>query len=94
MEMQHEPKNSDIGLESILRRIIREEIQVALGNVNGRDLLLTAEQAAELMACSADYLYRRAKSFSFSRRVGRMLRFSEKGILAYLDAKKPARGAS
>jgi len=88
---EHEAKTSDVGLEFILRRIIREEIQAALGNVNGRDRLLTAEQAAELMACSPDYLYRRAKSLPFARRVGRMLRFSERGILAYLDAKKPTK---
>jgi predicted DNA-binding transcriptional regulator AlpA len=90
--MSEQSKNGDIGLEAVLRRIIREELQAALSHLNGRDRLLTAQQAAELMACSPDYLYRRAKSFSFVRRVGRMLRFSEKGILAYLEAKKPSKG--
>jgi predicted DNA-binding transcriptional regulator AlpA len=90
--MNEQPKDREIGLEGVLRRIIREEIQAALGHLNGRDRLLTAEQASELMACSPDYLYRRARSLPFVRRVGRMLRFSEKGIFAYLEAKKPSKG--
>lgn len=82
-----ESLNQDMTLEAILRRIVREELQAALRG-NGSDKLLTVEEAAELMACSADYLYRRAKSLPFARRVGRMLRFSEKGITAYLESKK------
>jgi len=39
----------EMGLEAVLRRLIREEIQAALGQLNGRDRLLTAEQAAELV---------------------------------------------
>ena len=82
-----------MGLEAILRRIIREEIQAAIGASNGRDRLLTAEQAAEIMARSPDWLYRRAKTLPFVRREGRMLRFSEKGIFSYLEAKKSFKGA-
>jgi hypothetical protein len=54
--------NEEMGLEAVLRRLIREEIQAALGHLNGHDRLLTAEQAAELLACSPDYLYRRGTS--------------------------------
>ena len=83
---------TEIGLETVLRRIIREELEAVINQVNGRrDRLLDAKQATELMCCSEDYLYRRAKSLPFTRRVGRMLRFSERGILAYLDAKKPSK---
>jgi hypothetical protein len=36
--------NEEMGLEAVLRRLIREEIQAALGHLNGRDRLLTAEK--------------------------------------------------
>jgi excisionase family DNA binding protein len=81
-------ENGEIGLETVLRRIIREESQAALGHLNGRDRLLTAEQAAELLACSPDYLYRRVNKLPFVRRIGKMVRFSERGIQTYLESKK------
>ena len=66
--------SEEVGLESVLRRIIREELEAVINQVNGRrDRLLDAKQAAELMCCSEDYLYRHAKSLPFTRRVGRML---------------------
>ncbi|HXG50993.1 MAG TPA: helix-turn-helix domain-containing protein [candidate division Zixibacteria bacterium] len=70
-----------------IRRIVREEIQAAMNG--GAERLLTAEEAAKLIGCSPDYLYRRAKSLPFVRRIGRMVRFSQRGILAYLEAKSP-----
>ncbi len=44
------------------------------------DNLLTVEQAAARLNCSQDWLYRRAKRLPFTVRVGRNLRFSERGI--------------
>ncbi len=44
------------------------------------DNLLTVEQAAARLKCSQDWLYRRAKRLPFTVRVGRNLRFSERGI--------------
>lgn len=44
------------------------------------DNLLTVEEAAARLKCSADWLYRRAKRLPFTVRVGRNLRFSEHGI--------------
>ena len=46
------------------------------------DNLLTVEQAAARLKCSEDWLYRRAKRLPFTVRVGRNLRFSERGIEA------------
>ena len=83
--------NEEMGLEAVLRRLIREEIQAALGHLNGRDRLLTAEQAAELLACSPDYLYRRVNKLPFVRRIGHMVRFSEREIHAYLESKKSSK---
>jgi predicted DNA-binding transcriptional regulator AlpA len=82
--------NEEIGLEALLRRLIREELQAALGHLNGRDRLLTAEQAAELLACSPDFLYRRVNKLPFVRRIENMVRFSERGIHAYLESKAVA----
>jgi predicted DNA-binding transcriptional regulator AlpA len=83
--------NEEVGLEAFLRRLIREEVEAAVGHLNGRDRLLTAEQAAELLACSPDFLYRRVNKLPFVRRIENMVRFSERGIYAYLESKKPSK---
>jgi excisionase family DNA binding protein len=44
------------------------------------DKLLTVDEAAARLKCSSDWLYRRAKRLPFIVRVGRNLRFSERGI--------------
>lgn len=44
------------------------------------DVLLTVEEAAAKLKCSSDWLYKRAKRLSFTVRVGRGLRFSQRGI--------------
>jgi len=44
------------------------------------DVLLTVEEAAARLKCSRDWLYKRAKRLPFTFRVGRNLRFSERGI--------------
>jgi excisionase family DNA binding protein len=50
------------------------------------DSLLTVEEAAARLKCSQDWLYRRAKRLPFTVRVGRNLRFSERGIEAAIRA--------
>ncbi len=44
------------------------------------DKLLTVEEAAARLKCSQVWLYRRANRLPFTVRVGRSLRFSERGI--------------
>jgi excisionase family DNA binding protein len=44
------------------------------------DNLLTIDEAAARLKCSSDWLYRRAKRLPFTVRIGRNLRFSERGI--------------
>ena len=44
------------------------------------DNLLTVDEAAARLKCSSDWLYRRAKRLPFTVRIGRNLRFSERGI--------------
>ena len=48
------------------------------------DELLEIGAAAALLKVSVDYLYRNAKSFPFTRRMGRRLLFSCAGIEKYL----------
>lgn len=60
----------------------------ALASPNGHDhgdTLLTVEQAAERLNVSADWLYRRAARLPFTRRLGRPVRFSARGIAEYLS---------
>jgi predicted DNA-binding transcriptional regulator AlpA len=73
-----------------IRQAVREEIQAVLGNGHGdEDRLLDAEEAAEVLSVSPDWLYRRAKKLPFTRKLGtKMLRFSSQGIQKYLATKK------
>jgi hypothetical protein len=51
------------------------------------DELLSVESAAERMSVSTDYLYRRADTLPFTRRMGRKLLFSSLGIDRYIREK-------
>lgn len=53
-------------------------------NLQTRDQLLDVDAAAKRLGMSAGYLYRNHKRFSFTRRVGRSLRFSAEGIDSYI----------
>ena len=83
---------TDITFESLLRRIVREEIQAAMGQNNGHrdgDELLTAEEAGKILGVNKDWLYRRADRLPFTRKLApRVLRFSREGIQKYLFTKK------
>jgi len=50
------------------------------------DTLLTVKKAAERLGVSPDWLYRRADRLPFTRRLGRQLRFSSRGLAEYLAA--------
>jgi len=85
-----EPDAPLAALESWLRTLIREEMQAVhqTGQQAG-DRLLDAEEAAEILAVSPDWLYRRAARLPFTRKLApRVLRFSYLGIQKYLAAKK------
>jgi hypothetical protein len=49
------------------------------------DELLDAKEAADRLGFAADYLYRHAEEFPFTRRVKRNLRFSSLGIDRYIQ---------
>ena len=51
--------------------------------------LLNAEEAAEILNVSSDWLYRNAKKLPFTRKLGRKtLRFSHQGIMKWLANRK------
>jgi predicted DNA-binding transcriptional regulator AlpA len=81
--------NLESVLESLLRRIIRDEIGSLKAEIIAQDRLLEAEDAAKLLRVSEDWLYRNAKKLPFARKLGpKMLRFSSLGIQRYLATKK------
>ncbi len=54
------------------------------GEPQGEDRLLTVEEAAKKLGLSTDWLYRRARKLPFTVRLGRRLRFSERGLDRYI----------
>ena len=53
---------------------------------SGSDRLLTAEEVAERLQRSADWVYRQAKYWPFTRRLTRRtVRFSEAGLTRWLE---------
>ena len=71
-------------LEPWLRAVLHQELIKVLNGQSG-DRLLTAEQAAEILSTSPDWLYRHATQLPFTRKLApRVLRFSYQGIQRYL----------
>jgi excisionase family DNA binding protein len=52
------------------------------------DELLGIEDTAERLGVSVDYVYRNAKNLPFTRRIGRKLLFSSRGIDQYISRKR------
>jgi len=72
-----------------LRELIREEVQAARAPQQDADRLLSAQEAATLMSMSEDWLYRNARKLPFTRKLGpKMLRFSQRGIIKWLESRK------
>lgn len=92
-EPNNSPGHALLGeaLIGAIRQAVREEIQALNGNKDDEERLLTAEEAAQLLSISPDWLYRQAKKLPFTRKLGpKMLRFSYQGILKYLATRKPS----
>ncbi|MGE5304693.1 MAG: helix-turn-helix transcriptional regulator, partial [Alphaproteobacteria bacterium] len=73
-----------------LKQIMTEAIEAATHQKESdEERLLDANEAAELLDVSTDWLYRTAKKLPFARKVGpKMLRFSYHGILKWLAARR------
>jgi predicted DNA-binding transcriptional regulator AlpA len=72
-----------------LRELVRGEIQAARSAQPDDDRLLDAADAAKVLSVSEDWLYRQAKKLPFTRKLGpKMLRFSYRGIVKWLESRK------
>lgn len=75
-----------------IRQAVREEIRAAFQNSEQGEgeKLLSADEAAQFLHVSPDWLYRNARRLPFTRKVGnRMIRFSYQGALKWLNTRKP-----
>lgn len=89
--MSEQAKPLESALEELLRRIVREEIRAAMGELNGQgeDRMLGAKEAARLLGVERGWLYKRHAKLPFAVKIHhRMLRFSSMGIQRYIAAKK------
>ena len=72
-----------------LRELIRDEIKAASTTQHETDRMLTAEEAAEMLSMSTDWLYRNARKLPFTRKLGpKMVRFSYLGIIKWLSTRQ------
>jgi predicted DNA-binding transcriptional regulator AlpA len=56
---------------------------------SNRDRLLTADEAAQMLSVSPDWLYRNAKKLPFTRKLGpKMLRFDYRGMVKWIETRK------
>ena len=78
-------------LAGVLEPIIQKAVKEALNGHREEDRLVDAEEAANILSVSVEWLYRNAKRLPFTRKLGhKMLRFSSVGIQRYLAIRKPA----
>ena len=70
-------------------RLVLEEVGQLDGTPEERtpDRLLSAEVAAERMGVSKRYIYNHADTLPFTKRLGRTVRFSERGLERWLNHK-------
>jgi excisionase family DNA binding protein len=79
----------ETALFDLVRRAIRAEVREMSKVDRDEDRLLTIEQAAQTLSVSKDWVYRNAKRFAFTRKVGpKMVRFSETGLQKWLKEKR------
>jgi excisionase family DNA binding protein len=73
-------------LAPLLTLLLAQAFQGANGAPEGsaEDRLLTVAEAARKLGMSKDWCYRQAKRLPFAVRIGRQLRFSERGVERYI----------
>jgi predicted DNA-binding transcriptional regulator AlpA len=84
------PSIFDDAFLKAMRQAVREEVNSALGkHESTEDRLLTADEAAQMLSVSPDWLYRNTKKLPFTRKLGpKMLRFDYKGLLKWVETRK------
>ena len=80
-------KSSQALVEDIIRDQKEREEKSQLAQKS--EQLLTAKEAAPLLACSVDWLYRNAKKLTFAKKLGpKNLRFSKSGLEKWLASRQ------
>ena len=79
----------DEALAAVLKPIVKEAVQEAMNGHGEGDRLLDAEEAANILSVSPDWLYRHANRLPFTRKLApRLLRFSYLAIQKYINTRK------
>ena len=76
-------------VDVVLRSVIKELRDVdttdsTVSSGSESDRLINVREAADLLGCTTRYLYDNHHQFPFTRRLGRQLRFSTRGVRRYL----------
>ncbi len=80
-------------VDAVLRAVIEDlrdvdDTDSTAPNGNEPDQLVDINKAAEILGVKVRYLYDHHDRFPFTRRIGRQLRFSTRGIERYLARKR------
>ena len=75
-------------IDAIVEGVVKK-LGVSNDHPEPEERLLSAEQAAQMMGVSPDWLYRHAKKLPFTRKLGpKILRFSYQGLLKWLATRR------
>ena len=75
--------DTDFSFEALLRRIVREEIQAAIGQNGHQPELLTSEQLAEKLKVPLSWVYEQSRLGKIpTHKLGRYIRFDLHEVLA------------
>jgi len=75
--------DTDFSFEALLRRIVREEVQAAIGQNGHQPELLTSEQLAEKLKVPLSWVYEQSRLGKIpTHKLGRYIRFDLHEVLA------------
>jgi predicted DNA-binding transcriptional regulator AlpA len=76
-------------IQELVREAVEQAKQHTAPTAEEEDKMLTAEEAAKVLASSADWLYRNANKLPFARKLGpKMLRFSQRGLNKWVEQRR------
>ncbi len=80
-------------VDAVLRSVLEDlqgvdDTDSTAPNGNEPDQMVDINKAAEILGVKVRYLYDHHDRFPFTRRVGRQLRFSTRGIARYLERRR------
>ena len=86
------PKTLENFLEDLLRKIVREEVQAAINQLNGKlggvGNMMNADEAATFLGYSRDWVYRNWQKMG-GRKIGkRGIRFSRRDLEAWTSSRR------